>query len=250
MSKQPKPTKDQRRAEQQKATAASRSREEQARHGRARRRTGIVAGSIVLVVALVVTLLIALPTTVKGPAGGGSTVVTEPFTQPTGVTLSTSLPPWALPTDPQPFIEAAGLSVLGQEQLAVHYHAHLDLIMNGTKVPVVAGIGMIIENGQETGVTVLHTHDETGVIHIESATDSPYTLGQLFTEWGVQLSTGQIGGLSDGNGKSLRTYVDGKEFTGDPATVVFSAHQEITLWFGADNATPVVASQYKFPAGD
>jgi hypothetical protein len=39
----------------------------------------------------------------------------------------------------------------------------------------------------------LHTHDDTGVIHIESPTSTEYTLGQFFAEWNQTLSSTQIG---------------------------------------------------------
>ena len=66
----------------------------------------------------------------------------------------------------------------GKEALAVHYHAHVDIIVNGVAQTVPAGVGFAIQNSQETGITVLHTHDTSGVIHIESPTSIPYTLGE------------------------------------------------------------------------
>ncbi len=186
-----------------------------------------------------------------GPQSPTSTFpITVPYTPGTQVTLSTSPPPWPLPDDARPYIAAAGLKVLGQEQLAVHYHAHLDILASGAKVRVPGGIGMVIANGQESGISVVHTHDTSGIIHIESPTNSPYVLGQVFTQWGVSLATGTLGGLIDGNGNVLRVLVDGRAFEGDPATIVLKAHQEIALWYGPTTASPNVPHQYRFPPGD
>ncbi len=167
------------------------------------------------------------------------------------MTLSSTAPPWTVPGDARPDIAAAGLEVLGQESLAVHYHAHLDLIVNGAAVPVPAQIGFVISGGQAAGITVLHTHDTSGVIHIESGADVPYTLGQFFTEWGVRLGPGQLGGLGTTAGDTLRAYVDGQAFTGDPATIVLRPHQEIALWYGpATTTNPAVPSSFQFPTGE
>jgi hypothetical protein len=132
----------------------------------------------------------------------------------------------------------------------VHYHAHVDIIDGSSAVTVPAGIGFLIQNGRAVGVTPLHTHDASGIVHIESPTDVPFTLGQVFTEWGVRLTSTQIGGLVTGNGMVLRTYVDGTLFTGDPATIVLRPHQEIALWFGPSTAVAQAPSSYQFPQGD
>src|SRR5450631_2894209 len=164
--------------------------------------------------------------------------------------LSTAQPPWPLPVDARPYIAAAGLTVRGSETLNVHYHAHLDIVDRRQVIAVPAGIGFVIQNGQATGITSRHTHDASGVIHVESQTNAPYSLGQVFTEWGVRLTTGQIGGLMSGNGNVLRAYVNGAPVTGDPASIVLRPHQEIALWFGPASATPQIARSYSFPAGE
>ena len=189
-------------------------------------------------------------TTTAGPAPS-TTVGTSGSGQPsTGVTLSTSTPPWPLPADAAPYIAAAGLQALSGETLQVHYHAHLDISDSGQPVALPAGVGFLIQNGQEVALTSLHTHDTSGIIHIESATDVPYTLGQVFTEWGVRLTSTQVGGLVAGNGYALDVAVDGSPFTGDPATIVLRSHQEIAIWYGPVNAAPRLPSSYTFPQGD
>ncbi len=138
----------------------------------------------------------------------------------------------------------------GSETLNFHYHAHLDILDNGQAVEVPAGIGFVIQNGQATGITSLHTHDASGVIHIESQTNIPYSLGQVFTEWGVRLTTGQVGGLASGNGNVLRAFVNGAPSSGDPATIILRPHQEVALWFGPASGHPQVPRSYSFPAGE
>jgi hypothetical protein len=201
------------------------------------------------------SLLAAVPSAGAAPtAKKQATIATTPYTMPTSVPLATTTPPWGLPADARPYIAAAGLQVLGAEQLEVHYHAHIDVIDAsaggaGQKVTVPAGIGFVIQNDQATGITVLHTHDTSGVIHIESAKPKPYTLGQVFTEWGVSLSATQVGGLVADPTHEVQVYVNGQKFTGDPATIRLKKHLEIALWYGPTGATPTVPKSYKFPAG-
>jgi hypothetical protein len=230
---------------------ARRARAEAEAQARRRRRVWWAGGaSAVVAVAVIIGLLLSGGgSTTHG--SGQSTVPTTGFEQPTtGIVLSTSLPPWPIPADAAPYIGAAGLHVQGSETLQVHYHAHIDIIDNGTKVTVPAYVGYLIDNGKATGITSLHTHDASGIVHIESPTDTPYTLGQVFTEWGVRLTTGQVGGLTTANGNVLRVYVNGQVFVGDPAAIVLRPHQEIAFWYGSASATPQVPSTYAFPAGD
>ena len=103
-----------------------------------------------------------------------------------------------------------------------------------------AGIGFVVEGGKVQGLTVLHTHDTSGVLHVESAKPKPYTLGQAFTEWGVALSATQVGGLQADPTHEVQVFVNGQKFTGDPATIRLKKHLEIALWYGPTGTTPTV----------
>ena len=221
-------------------------------HDRGRaRRSGRCRRGTAFAVALAGLMVAGAVTVPASPSGAATTptIATAPFTTPTGVALADTPPPWPIPADARPYIAAAGLSVLTAEQLDVHYHVHLDVIADGRAVTVPAGIGFVVVNGQETGITVLHTHDTSGILHIESATPQPYTLGQLFTEWGVALDATRIGGLHADATHAVAAYVNGKRFTGDPATLSLVRHQEIALWYGPTRTRPRVPKSYRFPAG-
>jgi hypothetical protein len=153
---------------------------------------------------------------------------------------------WPLPADPSAAVAEAGLPMLGEEQLAVHYHAHLDVIVNGVPVTVPAGIG-IDERRQK--ISPLHTHDTTGVVHIESADARPFTLGELFAEWGQPFTDSQVGPVSLTGGEVLRVYRNGTPIRIAPAILSLAAHDEIVVWVGPAGATPRVPSGYAFPAG-
>ncbi len=210
----------------------------------------IVFVAVAAVVA--VTGCTSSPGTVPaGPAGvsGPSPATRGPFGPPgvtnsTGPTGSTS---WAAPGDPVAAVAAAGLPMLGEEKLAVHYHAHLEVIVNGTPVPVPADLG--IDEARHL-IAPLHTHDPSGVVHIESATDVPFTLGQFFTEWGQPLRTDRVGPVVLAPGQVLRVFRNGQLVAGDPAAVRLGGHDEIVVWVGSSGQQPQVPSSYAFPAGD
>lgn len=67
----------------------------------------------------------------------------------------------------------------------LHFHAHLGVFVNGKTVAVPAGIGI---DGRGGAISPLHIHNASGVIHIESPTQSAFTLAQFFSEWNVTLT--------------------------------------------------------------
>ena len=140
-----------------------------------------------------------------------------------------------------------GLPALGYEGTALHIHQHLDLFVDGRHVTVPAGIGI---DPAGAFISPLHTHDTSGVVHVESATVRPFTLGELFGVWGVPLGPGGLGEYVTGGGRTLRAYVDGQPVHGDPGAIVLEPHQEIVLAYGTRRELPrPVPARYKFPPG-
>ena len=211
---------------------------EAARRRRDRRRLGIAAAVAVVLVAAIVGL------TVRGTGGNG-----QPATgQGPLAGLQTGPAPWGANTaDLAQRLAAAGLPPLSPfEGTAVHIHQHLDLYVDGHGVPVPAGIGI----NPAVGFAPLHTHDASGVIHVESPTVRSYTLGEFFAVWGVRLTPSCLGGYCAGGGRQLRVYVDGRPYRGDPTTLTLEAHQEIVVAFGTAAQLPSpVPSTYRFPPG-
>ena len=142
-----------------------------------------------------------------------------------------------------------GIEGSSREMLQVHVHAHLSLFLKGEQIAIPYGIGIVrpfqVNNGfvgMGSGIYWLHTHDATGIIHVESPDNRTYTLGQFFDIWGQTLNAHEVAGLKG----AVRAYVDGKRYSGDPRDIVLSAHTQITLEVGAPFVPPPV---YAFPAG-
>lgn len=154
-----------------------------------------------------------------------------------------SAPPWPLPADAPARVEAAGLT-LGKMGMAEHYHAHLDILVDGRPVPIPVNVGIDPSSGAMSGV---HTHSADGVIHVEAGVEGEtYTLGQLFTQWNVRLSGNQLGSLAASTAKTLTAYVDGKKVTGNPAMIRLSERQQIALVYGPKDAKVDVPGTFKF----
>ena len=98
------------------------------------------------------------------------------------------------------------------------------------------------------GIAVLHTHDDTGVIHVESPVERDFPLGNFFDVWGVRLSDTCIGGYCNDDIRTLRVYVDGKPATVDVRDVVLTEHKEIAMAYGAESEPPKpIPSSCEFP---
>lgn len=188
-------------------------------------------------------------------AANGVTYKSPPPTLPAKpVTLTTAAPPWGPPLLTQPdktadYVAAAGIPCLGTEMLEVHYHAHLDINVDGKAVLVPQYLGFVAHGDQVAGLAPLHTHDDTGIIHIENSVPAIFTLGQVFIEWGVKFTPTCLGPYCAGKGKELAVFVNGERQTGDPTKVVLKAHQEIAIEYGDTGKLPKPPTSYAFPSG-
>ena len=141
-----------------------------------------------------------------------------------------------------------GIKCQTSEQVAYHIHAHLAIYASGDPQAVPAGIGIpgpqqVIDGFVAGGKCLywLHTHDATGVVHIESPVRRVYTLGQFFDVWGRPLSDTQVGRATG----HVTAFVNGKRFAGDPRSIKLTPHAVIQLDVGK-----IVSPQpFTFPAG-
>jgi hypothetical protein len=62
--------------------------------------------------------------------------------------------------------------------LAMHIHAHLQILVDGQPLTIPAGIGLT-----PTGFLPMHTHDTSGLIHMESPVVYDFTLQDFFVVW-------------------------------------------------------------------
>lgn len=149
----------------------------------------------------------------------------------------------------------AGLKPQPKEFLTNHVHAHLDVFVDGKPVTVPSGIGIKIDDPavhidtmpdgsmryggiqlcNEPCISPLHTHDTTGILHTESSTPTPNTLGEFFTEWGLALDTSCVATFCSPATK-IAIYIDGQPATGDPRAIELRDQREIAIVIGTPPA--------------
>jgi hypothetical protein len=159
--------------------------------------------------------------------------------------LQSGDPPWIAETEHlRARLKAINLPALSQEGNALHIHQHLDVFIHDQRVTVPADIGI---NYEERFISPLHTHDRTGVIHVESDEVRDFTLGQFFDVWGVRFTKDCIGGYCAKGNDKLRVFSNGKPATGDPRNLLLTAHQEIAIAYGPEKVA--IPSSYNFDPG-
>jgi hypothetical protein len=162
-------------------------------------------------------------------------------------------PPWnANAGKLQLRLRAIGLPALNAEGQVVHIHQHLDLYVDGKRLPVASDIGIAADR---SFISPLHTHEPPpgdppdGIMHVESPTETNFSLGQFFAVWGVRLDARCLGGTCVGAGRQLRAWVNGAPLAGDPTRLVLKEHQEIAIASGTPAQMPrKVQSSYDFAA--
>ncbi|HEY9516834.1 MAG TPA: hypothetical protein VIQ74_14245 [Gemmatimonadaceae bacterium] len=127
-----------------------------------------------------------------------------------------------------------------------HIHAHVSLFVKGEQIAIPEAIGVKDPQTVNNFVVAgrcwywIHTHDATGIIHVEPPTQIETSLGQLFDIWGQPLSKTEVAGYQG----PVTVSVDGESYTGDPRAITFESHRQITLQVGTPLVTPPV---YIFP---
>ena len=207
--------------------------------GRTQKRPPWLLIGIAVVVLAIIGAALGIALTRGSSASATSSAAPIPWTQIPG--LQTGPPPWdnssAVLSDRLTLLH---LDALGAEGSVIHIHQHLDVYVNGKKVTVPALVG-IDTAGQF--LTQLHTHDTSGILHVESPSQRTFRLGEFFGEWGVKLTASCLGTYCG----HLHWWVNGQKMTGDPAQLILKAHQEIVI--AAGKPPFPVPSSYKFPAG-
>lgn len=128
----------------------------------------------------------------------------------------------------------------GNAPINYHVHSHLSIVMNGRQLAIPSSVGLM-----PSCFYALHTHDQTGKLHVE--TDAPFhaTLGQLFQIWGQPLSPTNVAGIT---GLPMAVYVTDngivRRFIGDPNTIPLTSRRQVTIQLGSP---PAAIPNYTWP---
>ncbi|MBI5466799.1 MAG: hypothetical protein HY975_01110 [Candidatus Kerfeldbacteria bacterium] len=121
-----------------------------------------------------------------------------------------------------------------------HIHSHLTILVDGTERPIPT----------DTGITndclhPLHTHDGTGVIHVEAPVKRDFTLGNFFTVWDEAYTLTQLLDVNLDSTKQLKLFADGQEISTGPETVLRDRTSYV-LMVGAAGTTLTPPANYTF----
>jgi hypothetical protein len=255
-------SKAQRRAEGQQRAAEKRAAELRKKRARIAVRVGAVVvavGAVALIIILVTGGSTSVPPSVKNPhvalqhipaslkmeafPTASTTTGPEGIPIPKGTTLATLVNASTGQT-------VDGIQCQTNEQTVTHVHTHLTIFVNGKARVIPYGVGIPGAQAQATadGPFVstgscfywLHAHADDGIIHIESPSlTEHFTLGQFFAEWGIPLSSTQVG---PAKGKVTVFFTSpGKKagiYTGDPANLPLGYHYQIQLDVGTTIVAP------------
>lgn len=150
-------------------------------------------------------------------------------------------------------------ALMDQYQTQYHVHAFLALFVNGQQVAIPYGLGMVGRGpaikgfvNAATSFYLIHTHDSTGIIHIESPSNGPpnlastiYTLKDFLDIWGLTVNANQFGPftgplevftsgpMSRSNGNNTTVPASTLTYYGnDPSNVPLYSHEYIVVEVG------------------
>ena len=127
---------------------------------------------------------------------------------------------------PEPIVEDDRiLQVCLQDhtQDMLHYHATLSIVIQGENQIIPADTGVI--PGCMRGI---HTHDDTGKLHIETPEEMEARLEHFFQIWEQPFTSTQLLDVTVGDGESISLTVDG-ELVDDPRNHILGDGQELVL---------------------
>jgi hypothetical protein len=124
------------------------------------------------------------------------------------------------------------------EQSIEHIHAYVAMYIDGKASPLPAYIGIPQDqSGNATCYYWLHTHDSSGIIHIESPSNEVFTFGQFRDEWDQQFQS--VGFPPELLLNGWKIWINGKVYNGSLASIPLEAHSIITLAYNSPNVKPV-----------
>ena len=127
-----------------------------------------------------------------------------------------------------------GIPCQNNEQLNYHVHAHLTIYVNGQNFPLPTNLGIASD---QSCFYWLHTHDSSGVIHIEAPSARTFTLNTFFQEWSARFPQMTYPTELDST-TGWQVYVDGKPYKGDFHSITLVAHELITLAYNSPGIKP------------
>lgn len=121
-----------------------------------------------------------------------------------------------------------------------HVHSHLAIFKDGQWLALPANVGILSQCDYE-----MHTHDQTGIIHIETPGIKRFTLGQFFDIWGQPLSSTNVAGVTGNVVAYINDNGDSRRYMGDVRDIELTSLRDVTLQIGTAVSTLATYSWYE-----
>lgn len=150
-------------------------------------------------------------------------------------------------------------------EAAYHVHAFVGIIVNKRELALPDAIGLHGYGAESSGLTntarcyyYLHTHDASGMVHIESPSSASlgsgiYTVGNFIDVWGERISSTSFGPYSGPvhvfvAKPPLRSLYSGRPvaFTGDPRSIKLYSHEAVWIEVGSSYFSAAQLPQVRF----
>ena len=128
-----------------------------------------------------------------------------------------------------------GISCDAQEGQRIHIHQHLAIFDHGKPVAIPQYIGI---PSASRCIYWLHTHTPDGIIHVEAPSDRSFTLGDFFAVWQQPLDKRRAASARPEKKESMRVWVNGQPYAGDPAKIPLTARADIVIQVGPPFTKP------------
>ena len=141
------------------------------------------------------------------------------------------------PWDANAAESAARATALGlpAEGTTMHEHAAVKILVHGKNERIPTDIGIDTAAGT---IQSIHTHDDTGLVHLESSQSREFTLGEFFGVWGVRFTPSCLGAYCNEGNNRLQVFVDGDEVTDDLQDVQLDDQTVIVVTYGTAAELP------------
>lgn len=211
---------------ERRAEARAQREELERRHAAAaarKRRLSLIGGFVAALAIIAVIAVVATSGGGKQSSGGSGATA--------GVQATAA--PWAPEYSGLP-ARVNAMNLPTQSDLIYHVHAYLRVYVNGKPIQVPSQIGI---DQQDQLLAPLHTHDATGLVHMEANQPYPFTLGQFFSVWGVKFTDSQLGAYVNNGANALAVYINGKKIA-DPLNYKMQPHDLIVVGYGKPGSFP------------
>lgn len=106
-----------------------------------------------------------------------------------------------------------------------HIHPNLEIIINGQKQEIPANIGVT-----SFCMNAIHTHDNSGKLHVESPEKRDFTLSDFFAVWNKIYNKDQILDSNVDDKHIIKETVNGKE-TQDYENTILRDNDQILIYY-------------------